>query len=76
MKTFNDFLRTEAGWRWCPREVHPRLIAAHIKSLAALERWTRERYPREYKSYSLFHDGTGCDVMRRLWSEYLRWKEQ
>jgi hypothetical protein len=28
------------------------------------------------RRYSLFRDGTGCDVMRRLWSEYLRWKEQ
>jgi hypothetical protein len=44
--------------------------------LSALLRWTRERYPNEYRSYSIIAGGTGRECMERLWAEYLKWKEK
>jgi hypothetical protein len=73
--TFNDFLRTETGRSFfSSQELYSRLLTANVKSLAALQRWLRERYPHVYKQYSFFlTDGTGREAMQRIWADYLKW---
>jgi hypothetical protein len=53
-----------------------RMIAANLKSQAQLLRWHRERYPKQYKSYSLFYEGSGRDVVMQMWAKYLEWAER
>ena len=77
--TFTDFMRTDTSRHWCPNDqsFYNRLLAADIKSLDGLLRWTRERYPLHYKATSILdRDGcTGRGAMQRLWAKFLEWKE-
>ena len=74
-KSFSTFLRTTEGRRWGSTMMYERLLAADIRSLPALLRWTRERYPEMYKNYHFMADCTGREAMQKLWAEYLEWSE-
>ena len=74
-KTFSKFLRT-AAVRKCFSEapnMYSRMLDADIKSLSALLRWTRERYPTQYRLHSMILGARGTSLV--LWAQYLAWKE-
>jgi hypothetical protein len=52
-----------------------RLVAADIRSRDGLLKWLRARYPKMYRSYSLFSDGNGRQCAEQIWANYLEWLE-
>jgi hypothetical protein len=73
--TFSDFLHSHAcRWQFGD-EVRARMAAADLKSLPALLKWARERYPDQYRDYHYWNECTGAEATRRLWADFLRWRE-
>jgi hypothetical protein len=70
--TSNKFLAS--GWR-LSNGVRERMVAANIKSQAALLRWFRERYPHDYARYHFIAGMKGREIMMELWANYLQWIE-
>ncbi len=81
--SFAQFLETDAGRKACDPQFIDRLGHAdvQIKSLTQLLKFANERWPEHYPADSrkdpalfLLRPLNG-EAMRRLWGEYLRWKE-
>jgi hypothetical protein len=62
----SDYLRSPAAAKYragTPKGFCERLVAADVRTLDGLLRWTRERYPDDYKRYHFLSDGTGREIM-------------
>jgi hypothetical protein len=78
-RTFSNFLRSasveEIGYH-IPPNMLSRLYTANIKSRDGYLKWMRERYPFEYKSYSIFDGKNGRQHAEEIWANFLRWSER
>jgi hypothetical protein len=78
-RSFSDYLRLPAcqdcyEQKWYEPDMYRRLIAADIKSLAALQRWMRERYPPQHGVSN--HFGSSPGGTQKIWAAYLEWSEK
>jgi hypothetical protein len=77
--TLSDYMNSLEGrqaWAHSSPEVWARLYRANIKSLSSLLRWSRENYPKQYRTYHFLADATGKETMELLWANFLGWKDR
>lgn len=79
MNSFSKFLESEAGKKACDLELFDRLVRFGVKidTVDALLKFARQRWPQHYPADFRKDPGTpfGREAMRRIWQQYLDWKE-
>jgi len=79
MKSFAEFLKTDAGQQSLDPDFRGRLnsAGASIDTLNALMRFARERHPDHYSADTRKSTGKpyGKEAMQAVWAKYLHWAE-
>jgi len=80
VRTFGEFIKTEAARQSCDSQFHERITSTGggetITTQNELVKFARERWPTQYPADIRKSTGPcGREAMARLWAAYLGWSE-